>query len=188
MYSNNVTIIVATWPVSVHKFELWFLWFMVVSSQCKFVPGHFIPLQVCPTASSSHGCFVQKCIYFVTFMALYTKSYITGEEKVHGPTGTRTQDLLHTVGALWPLSYRATWLTWDDFPCLIRFVPKSARYRRDGPFAARSSSTDPHWATKCHRGEKSTWPDQDLNPGPLAYRASTLTTELPSHMVDLWHL
>ena len=26
----------------------------------------------------------------------------------------------------------------------------------------------------CHRGGKSTWPDQDSNPGPLAYCASTL--------------
>ena len=26
----------------------------------------------------------------------------TGEEKAHGPTGTRIQDLLHTVQALWP--------------------------------------------------------------------------------------
>ena len=26
----------------------------------------------------------------------------------------------------------------------------------------------------CHRGEKSTWPDRDSNPGPLANRASTL--------------
>ena len=39
---------------------------------------------------------------------------------------------------------------------------------------------------KCHRGGKSTWSDRDSNPGPLAYRTSTLTTELPSHRVDLW--
>ena len=38
----------------------------------------------------------------------------------------------------------------------------------------------------CHKGGKSTWPDWDSNPGPLAYRASTLTTELPCHTVDLW--
>ena len=37
-------------------------------------------------------------------------------------------------------------------------------------------------------GGKSTWPDQDLNSGPLAYRANSLTTELLSHMVDLWHM
>ena len=72
-------------------------------------------------------------------------------------------------------------------PCLIRFVPKSARNWQDSPFAARSLSMDPHWATKCHRGEKSTWSDRDSNPGPLAHRASTLTTELPSHTVDLSH-
>ena len=50
-------------------------------------------------------------------------SNVTGEEKAHGATGTWTQDLSHTVRALWPLSYR-----------------------------------------------------------PLAYRASTLTIELPSQM------
>ena len=47
----------------------------------------------------------------------------------------------------------------------------------------------PHWptlVTKCHRGGKTTWPDRDSNPGPLENRASTLTTELPSHTVDLW--
>ena len=35
-------------------------------------------------------------------------NYVTGEWKAHGPTGTRTQDLSHTVRTLWPLSYRAT--------------------------------------------------------------------------------
>ena len=49
-----------------------------------------------------------------------------------------------------------------------------------------STIISPTLATKCHRGGKSTWPDRDSNPGPLAYRASTLTTELPSHTVDLW--
>ena len=38
----------------------------------------------------------------------------------------------------------------------------------------------------CHRGGKSTWHDRDSNPGPPAHRASTLITELPSHMVDPW--
>ena len=52
---------------------------------------------------------------------------VTGEEKAHGPTGTRTQDLSQTVRALWPLSYRATRSTCDNFPCLIRFVSESAR-------------------------------------------------------------
>ena len=41
---------------------------------------------------------------------------VTGEEKAHDPTGTRTQDLSHTVRALWPLSYRATRSTCDNFP------------------------------------------------------------------------
>ena len=43
---------------------------------------------------------------------------VTGEEKAHGPTGTRTQDLSHTVRALWPLSYRATRSICDNFPLL----------------------------------------------------------------------
>ena len=29
------------------------------------------------------------------------------------------------------------------------------------------------------------WPNQDLNPGSLAYSVSTLTTELQSHMVSV---
>ena len=33
----------------------------------------------------------------------------------------------------------------------------------------------------CHRGAKNTWPNRDSNPGPLAYCASTLTTEPPSN-------
>ena len=54
------------------------------------------------------------------------REHVTGEEKAHGPTGTRTQDLSHTVRALWPLSYRATRSIFDNFP-LLRFVPESAR-------------------------------------------------------------
>ena len=72
-------------------------------------------------------------------------------------------------------------------PCLIRFDPESSRNHTgtdESPFAARSSNTDPHWATKWHRGGQSTRPDRDSNPGTLAYRASTLTTELPSHTVE----
>ena len=37
------------------------------------------------------------------------------------------------------------------------------------------------------RAGKKSWPDRDSNPGPLAYRASTLPTEIPSHIVVLWH-
>ena len=45
----------------------------------------------------------------------------------------------------------------------------------------------------CHRGllKKTPCPsrgsNRDSNPMPLAYRASTLPTELPSHVVVLWH-
>ena len=39
---------------------------------------------------------------------------VKGEEKAHGPTGTRTQDLSQTVRAFWPLSYRATRSTCDN--------------------------------------------------------------------------
>ena len=38
---------------------------------------------------------------------------VRGEEKAHGPTGTRTRDLSQTVRALRPLSYRATRSTCD---------------------------------------------------------------------------
>ena len=51
-----------------------------------------------------------------------------------------TQDLSHTVRALWPLSYGAARSTCDNFHLL-----GTCRIRRDGPFAARSPSTDPHW-------------------------------------------
>ena len=40
---------------------------------------------------------------------------VTGEEKAHGPTGTRTQDLSQTVRILGPLSYRATRSTCDIY-------------------------------------------------------------------------
>ena len=88
------------------------------------------------------------------------------------------------------LSYRATRSTCDNFLCLIRFVPESARNHAGTDetvpllLAARARTrTKPPNVT----GEKkSTWPDRDSNPGPLADRASTLTTELPSHTVELW--
>ena len=134
----------------------------------------------------------KKCLkqYSIKFVGR-SQMNVTEEEKEHGPTGTRTQDLSHTVRALWPLSYRATRPACDNFPLLKQNRPRICsepyRNRRDSLFAARSPTTDPHWATKCHRGGKSTWPDRDSNSGPLAYRASTLTTELPSHTADLWH-
>ena len=45
---------------------------------------------------------------------------VTGEVKAHGSTGTRSQDLLQTMRALWPLSYRAARSTRDNFPQLSR--------------------------------------------------------------------
>ena len=38
------------------------------------------------------------------------------------------------------------------------------------------------------QGRKKQMAQPGLNPGTLAYHASTLTTELPSHTVDLWQL
>ena len=37
-------------------------------------------------------------------------------------------------------------------------------------------------------GRKKSWPERDSNRRPLAYRASTLPTKLPSHLVVLWHI
>ena len=75
-------------------------------------------------------------------------------------------------------------------PCLIRFIPESARNHAgtdEKSFYCSQPEHGPTLATKCHRGGNSTWPDWDSNPRPLTYCASTLTTELPSHMVNLWH-
>ena len=73
-------------------------------------------------------------------------------------------------------------------PCFIGFVLESAQNHAGTDetvpmlLAARARThTEPTSIT----GEESTWPDRDSNPGPLAYRASTLTPELPSHTVDL---
>ena len=65
-------------------------------------------------------------------------------------------------------------------PCLIRFVPESSRnHARTNEIVPLllAPKHGPTLATKCHRRGKSTWPDRDSNPGPLAYRVSTLTTE-----------
>ena len=63
-----------------------------------------------------------------------------------------------------PLAIRETtellrqWSSFDIFPCLIRFVPKSARNNggtaRHAHFDARCPSREPTLATKCHRGGK----------------------------------
>ena len=45
-----------------------------------------------------------------------------------------------------------------------------------------------HWCNqwrKSHRGGKSTWPDLDSN---FSHTVQALTTELPSHTVDLWQI
>ena len=77
-----------------------------------------------------------------------------------------------------PLSYQATCRPVTFFPCLIRFVPESARNHtatdETVSFTDQRVEHGPTLATKCHRGGKITWPDQDSNPGSLAYRASTL--------------
>ena len=77
-------------------------------------------------------------------------------------------------------------------PCLIRFVTESARNHagtyKTVPLLLAARARTPTLATKCNRGGKRKWPDRDSNPGPLADRTSTLTTELPSHTVDLWQL
>ena len=86
----------------------------------------------------------------LVILTLWDVRGVTGEEKAHGPTGTRTQDLSHNVRTLWPLSYQATRSTYDNFPLLnqihLRIRSEPCRNRQEVPFAARSQSTDPHWA------------------------------------------
>ena len=53
---------------------------------------------------------------------------VTGEEKAHGPTWTRTQDLLHTMRTFWPLSYRAAQSTCDTITMGTVLLWKKARY------------------------------------------------------------
>ena len=55
-------------------------------------------------------------------------------------------------------------------------------------FYARCPSREPKLSYQMSQGMKKSWPDRDSNPEPLAYRASILPTELPSHLVVLWHL
>ena len=50
---------------------------------------------------------------------------VTGKEKEHGRTRTRTQGPSLTVRA--PLSYRTTWSARYNSPCFNRFVPESAQ-------------------------------------------------------------
>ena len=97
--------------------------------------------------------------------------------KNHGPTGTRTQGLSLTVRALCQLSYRATWSSFDIFPCLIRFVPESARNNggttKHALFDARCPSRVPTLSHQMSQGRKKSWPDRDSNQGPPAIRETT---------------
>ena len=99
--------------------------------------------------------------------------------KNRGSTGTRTQGLSLTVRALCQMSYRATSSSFDISPCLIRFVPKSARNNggttRHALFDAHGPSREPTLSHQMSQGREKSWPDRDANPGHLAYRASTLS-------------
>ena len=55
-------------------------------------------------------------------------------------------------------------------------------------FDARCPSREPTLSNQMSQGRKKSWPDRDSHPGPLAYRASTLPAELPSHLVVLGHM
>ena len=100
---------------------------------------------------------------------------VTEEEKAHGPTGTLTQQLSHTMRALEPDDRPVT-----IYPCLNRFIPGSGQ-NRAGTNERRLSLCcwqSEHQPTMSHQiswgsGGGGTLPDQDSNPGPFAYRAST---------------
>ena len=109
--------------------------------------------------------------------------------KNRGPTGTRTQGLSLSVRQL---SRWANGRPLTLFPLLNEIRPRicSEQRRNDETciFYARCPSREPTLSHEMSQGREKSWPDRDSNPGPLAYRASTLHTELPSHMVVLWHL
>ena len=75
-------------------------------------------------------------------------------------------------------------------PCLSRLVPESARNNGGTNETCTLMlvilAVNPLWAIKRYRGGKKSWPDRDSNRAPRL-RAKTLPTELPSHLVDLWH-
>ena len=82
--------------------------------------------------------------------------------------------------ALCQMRYRATWSTFKFFPCLNKFVPKSAW--NDGGtnktwlFDACPPSREPKLSHQTSQWRKKSRLDRDANPGPLAYHASTLPT------------
>ena len=119
---------------------------------------------------------------------------LTGEKKAHGPTGTRTQDLSHTVQALWPLSYRATQSACDSFPLLNVIRPQicsePCRSWRDSPFAARSwllTHTLSHQMSQERKKHMARLGLKCRTSG-IPCHASTLTTKLPNHKVNLWQV
>ena len=140
------------------------------------------------------------------------KAYVTGAEKECGPTRTLTQGLSLTMQALYHWATEPHDRPITISPYLIRFIPESARNHAGTKenqvpfFAARSPSTDLHWATKCQRSGKRMWPDRDSNPGSLAlyhwlsYRATrqwsiiqpvnllSLHTITPLHVWSIEHL
>ena len=75
-------------------------------------------------------------------------------------------------------------------PCLIGFVPESARNNAGTDETVSlllAAKARPHTGHQMSQGRKKVHgPIGDSNPGPLAYPASTVTTERPSHTVDLW--
>ena len=113
---------------------------------------------------------------------------VTGEEKHSSPSPrTSHKPFKHSANrAIEPHSQTVT-----ISPCLIRWVPRiwseQCWNQLDSPFAACSPSTDPHCATKYHRGGKSTWLNRDLNPGLFQIVRALLSTvtELPPVIVYL---
>ena len=94
--------------------------------------------------------------------------------KNRGPTGTRTQGLSLSVRQL---SYWANGRPLIFSPCLIRFVPESARNNggttKHALFDARCPNREPTLSHQMSQGRKKSWPDRDSNPGPLAIRETT---------------
>ena len=120
-----------------------------------------------------------------THVSLATKCHKKG--KTRGPTGTGTQSLSLSVRQL---SNWAIWPTSDIFPCLNIFVPANLlgtteEQTRHAFLMLVVPAVTPHWATICHRRGKIVIVIRPgFEPMATAYRASTVPTELPSHLVD----
>ena len=114
-------------------------------------------------------------------------------EKERGPTGTRTQGLSLTVRALYhwgtePIDRPVTFS-----PCLIRFVPESARNHAGTDetvsfrllLAARART---HTGHQISQGRKKNVARPGLEPRVSRLPCEHYTTELPSHSIDRLHL